>query len=212
MKRGRWIAWCVGLLAMWGCGPVISKELREEAAPIRGLAEVRQDVDQYKNHTIIVGGEILETVNHEDETTTLVVLDYPLGHREKPDESADSQGRFMVEVAGFLDPEVFARGREVTVAGVVEGLRVAPVGKTNYRYVVIQARQVHLWQPRAYGYPYPYPYPYYWGYPGWGPPFDEGYEEFEGEGERGEGHERGREGGERGEQEEGGEREGGGRR
>ena len=150
MGKKLWFALSIGFLALWGCGgPVISKEIRAEAWPIKGLAEVRQHPDQFKDKTIIVGGEIIDTINHEDETTTLIVLDHALDNRGRPEDWEISQGRFMVHSSQFLDPVVYAKGREVTVAGIVTGVKIAPVGETRYRYVVLNARQVYLWPPRS---------------------------------------------------------------
>jgi outer membrane lipoprotein len=154
---------CSGLLILFGCGgPVISTEIRREVTPIKGFAEVRQNPDKYKNSTIIIGGEIIGTINHENETTTLLVLDRPLDDNERPEKWENSDGRFMVHATQFLDPEIYTKGKEVTVAGIVTGVEIAPVGKTNYRYVVLTARQIYLW-PRRYP---PYSYP---SYPLWTP-------------------------------------------
>ncbi len=166
-----------GMLALSGCtGPVISREIRQEAVPITGFGDVRHNADKFKDQTIIVGGKIVSVTNHEDESTTLIVLAFPLSSSERPDESEENQGRFMVSTTQFLDPMIYARGRAVTVAGIVTGVEVAPVGKTKYRYVVIKAREIYLW-PRTPRYVYPvypdwywYPYGYYdyWG-PWWRP-------------------------------------------
>lgn len=172
----------MGFLFLWGCaGPVISKELRGEAWPIKGLAEVRKQPDKFRDKTIIVGGEIIDTINHEDETTTLVVLGYPLNGRERPEEWANSEGRFMVHSKQFLDPVVYRKERLVTVAGAVTGVETGAIGKTTYRYVTLDALQIYLWPKRyrpvfpSYPYHYPYwgpyrpdywyPYDYYWGPP-----------------------------------------------
>jgi outer membrane lipoprotein len=84
-----------------------------------------------------------------------------------PEAGDASDGRFMVEVGRYLDPVVFARGRAVTVAGPVVGVRTEPVGEAPYSYVVIQGQEVHLWARDRYA---PYP-PYYgpWDDPFWDP-------------------------------------------
>lgn len=163
------------LLALCGCG-VISKDIRREAVPITGLEEVRNNPDKFKEKTIIVGGEIINVLNHEDESTTLIVLALPLSSDERPDKWENNQGRFMVRTTQFLDPMVYSKGREVTVAGIVVGTEHASIGKTMYRYVVIKARQIYLWPhryisnyyyppyPRWYWYHYGY-YDYWWGMP-----------------------------------------------
>ncbi|MHB8908516.1 MAG: Slp family lipoprotein [Syntrophales bacterium] len=182
MGRKRLYLLCYGLLMIFGCsGPVISTEIRHEAVPIKGFAEVRQNPEQFKNSTIILGGEIIGTINHENEASTLLVLDRPLDDSERPEKWDNSEGRFMVHTSYFLDPEIYTKGREVTVAGTVTGIERAPVGKTDYPYVALTARQIYLWSPRYPPYAYP-SYPYwspdwypdrysgFWGPPWWGPP------------------------------------------
>lgn len=172
MKTIRWFA--VGsLLALTGCAGVISKELRAQALPIRGLAEIRANPDPFKGRTVILGGEIIETRN-QPQGTTLMVLAKPLDAWDMPEARDESDGRFLVEVAGYLDPIVFARGRALTVAGPVMGVRTEPVGEALYSYVVLQGEEVHLWGRERYP-PYSPPYglwddPFWDPWPwGWGP-------------------------------------------
>ena len=179
-KRRSSLLW-YGLLILAGCsGPVISTEIRREVMPIVGLAEVRQNPEKFDNNTIIVGGEIISVINHENQATTLLVLDRPLDDNERPEEWQNGQGRFMVHTRDFLDPEVYVKGRQVTVAGIVTGIEMATVGKANYPYVALTARQIYLWpwRYRPYTYPsypnwgpdwYPERYRGFWGPPWWGP-------------------------------------------
>ncbi len=157
----------LALLALAGCASVISKELRAQAVPIRGLSEVRENPDVFKGKTVVLGGTIIETRN-TPEGTTLLVLDRPLGNRDEPTLGEGSDGRFMAEVPRYLDPVLFALGSAVTVAGAVTGVRSEPVGQAPYTYVVIQAQEVHLWSRDRYP-PYPYYYDPFWYDPFWGP-------------------------------------------
>jgi outer membrane lipoprotein len=91
------------------------------------------------------GGTIIDTINNEDGSTTLIVLNLPLDDGERPQRWEYSQGRFTVNTPQFLDPHVYVRDGEVTVAGVVVGVQTAPVGNTQYRYVTLDAVQVYLW-------------------------------------------------------------------
>jgi starvation-inducible outer membrane lipoprotein len=67
-----------GFLAISGCNSVISRDIRESAQPITGFLDVRQDPDKYIGQTIIIGGVIVSTLNHENASTSLAVLAYPL--------------------------------------------------------------------------------------------------------------------------------------
>jgi len=150
MKKEAWLTAGLGLLLLWGCHrTVVPEEVIQGATPIKGLEEVRRNPDRFKNDTILLGGAVITTLNQEDESTLLVVLDYPLDDTTyRPQLWAPSPGRFRVHTPRFLDPLVYVRGREVTVAGTVTGVKTEAVGKTPYRYVEIEARQIYLWPPR----------------------------------------------------------------
>jgi outer membrane lipoprotein len=145
----------------------ISPALRAEAVPV-DFRELVADPDRFKGETVILGGVILES-EPGPEGTLLTILQTRTEEGERPGEAETSQGRFMALAKGFLDPELYAAGRQVTVAGKVEGKRTAQVKGFSYTYPLIAAEQVYLWPlPEGYGYPY-YPsyYPYYYPwYPG----------------------------------------------
>jgi outer membrane lipoprotein len=153
LKKQVWVISSLGLLLLWGCQrTAIPQKVIQGAVPITGLAEVRQNPDRFKDDTIVIGGQIIATINNEDESTTLVVLDLPLDDSQRPQKWSYSQGRFRVHTPRFLDPLVYREGREVTVAGTVTGVKTEPVGNTPYRYVELEASKIYLWPPR---YPLP---------------------------------------------------------
>ena len=168
------------LLILAGCAPVISTNLREQTDPSLTFGEVIRNPDAFKGRTVIWGGEIIETTNEKDGDTVLEIFQRPLSWREEPQETAASEGRFLVRVEKYLDPYVYRRGRKVTVAGEVLGEEVRPIGKMDYRYPLILSKELYLWTyyyPYSYSpYPYDYGYPYHYGswgynypwYPGWG--------------------------------------------
>lgn len=157
--------------------PVVTQKIRDTSVPIYSFSEVHERPQRYSNKSIIVGGEIIATLNHANESTTIVVLAYPLDNNEKPMKWENSEGRFMATIEKFLDPFVYRQGRSVTVAGIVSGVNKEPVGKMDYSYVVLKAREIHLWpEERTYRpsyYPSRLDYPFSWG-PFWGPDFHEG--------------------------------------
>ncbi len=153
-----------------GCGGVISKQLREEAVPFESFRELRETPERYRGKTVILGGEIIETRNKAD-GTTLAILEKPLERGEKPKSSDETGGRFLVRFPQYLDPVLFAAGRKVTVAGTVVGVEEERIGERPYPYVVLNGREVHLWQKTVTAPPTGYPYdPWYpwWYEPHWG--------------------------------------------
>jgi outer membrane lipoprotein len=150
-----------------GCLP-ISKQLRAQADKTLTFQQVLKNPEAYKDKIVIWGGEVVETINQNDGTTLIIVLQRPLDWTEEP-EFRRSEGRFIILVEGYIDPYVFRRGRRITVAGEILGKKVMRLGELEYPYPHLLSKQIYLWgEYYYYPYPYPYPYPYYWYYPYWG--------------------------------------------
>jgi outer membrane lipoprotein len=124
------------------------------------------------------GGQIIKT-EPGSQQTCFYLMSRPLDSEARPEggSAGENQGRFVACRAGFYDPEVFTRGREVTVTGTLHGTISEKVGEFDYAYPRVEADVVYLWPKRA-AYPAGYydPYPYWgpWGpgyYGGWGDPF-----------------------------------------
>jgi outer membrane lipoprotein len=124
--------------------------------------------------TVRWGGEIISTEPGQ-QSTCFYVLGRPLDDQARPIHNggdANTQGRFVACRAGFYDPEVFTRGREITVTGTIQGSMTRKVGDYDYNYPRIDASVVYLWPKRPVGGGYPYGgwYDPYWG-PYWGGPY-----------------------------------------
>jgi len=143
MATNKW--WlCLLVLLVAGCGPVISQNVLKDVDRDLPFQEIQRDPDNFKGKTILLGGRIIETAPLPDKTR-MMVLQYPLGFRNKPSIDAGSEGRFIVEAQGFLDPVVYSAGRQVTVAGILAGKEVLPLGEINYTYPVVVSRELYLW-------------------------------------------------------------------
>jgi outer membrane lipoprotein len=159
-------------VAMSGCAHVISSELRSKADTALTFSEAFKNPDAYQGKIVVWGGEILETVNQKDGTTLVEVLQRPLIRGEEPEASEPSGGRFLVRVNQFLDPHIYGKNREITVAGEILGSRAKLLGEMQYRYPLLQSKELYLWNlrypayPPSYYYPY-YPWPYYYYNPWW---------------------------------------------
>ena len=152
----------LGLIAIlgMGCAHAISESLRAQAEPMIPFAQLRTNPEAYKDRTVVLGGEILNTDNLRD-GTRLEVLQKPLDRSEAPQVSDDTGGRFMALCQDYLDPAVYAKGRRVTVAGRVLGSFTGKVGEVDYVYPLISCEETRLW-PRAVALPYGYYDPWYW--------------------------------------------------
>jgi outer membrane lipoprotein len=149
-------------LAGAGCAHTISEGVRRQADTTVSFMQLRTDPEAYKGRMVILGGQILQTQNVQ-EGTLLEVLQKPLDASERPLLTDYTEGRFMVLCSTYLDAAVYAKGREITVAGHVLGTRTGPVGEVQYTYPLIDCLELHLWpQPVLLSPQYaPYP-PWYW--------------------------------------------------
>lgn len=120
------------------------------------------------------GGHIVETQPQEHETC-FFVLDEPLDSQARPERRGESRGRFVACHDGFYDPEVYSKGREITVTGTVDGTETRKIGDYDYSYPRVAADVVYLWPKRPVYAPAPYPYyspfydPFYDPFFGYGP-------------------------------------------
>jgi outer membrane lipoprotein len=115
------------------------------------------------------GGVVLET-RPESNHTCFEILARQLETSMRPKDSDKADGRFIACKPGFYDPEVFEKGREVTVTGKIIHIDVRKVGEFDYHFPVVDIEFMSLWPKRRDPPYYNYgPYrPYYWHYPHYG--------------------------------------------
>ena len=100
---------------------------------------------------VLWGGTILQLHNLQ-QGTQVEVLAYPLDDYHRPLPDREPMGRFLVRHPGFLEPLVYAQGRQLTVLGEVGDSQTGKVGESSYRYPVILAHQLQLWpEQRGFG-------------------------------------------------------------
>jgi len=151
------------LAGLAACAPV-SQEIRREAEASAPFTEIRKDPERFKGAVVVWGGVIIETVNRQG-STAVRVMQTALDFQGRPTDLDRSEGRFIVVVDRFLDPDIFKKGRELTVGGEIAGSETHPIGEIRYVYPVVRASELKLWEQRI-----PYP-PYYYDPWYWGPPY-----------------------------------------
>jgi outer membrane lipoprotein len=147
--------------ALSGCA-LAPASLRGDFAPLTP-AEAARGVQTAE--PVRWGGVIAETRPDQDRTCFLVV-DMPLDGSARPVRVDQSGGRFLACTQGFLDPEVYAPDRLLTVAGWLAGTSPEKVGDYAYEAPVVDAYTAYLWQQLPPGYGYAWGPGPYWG---WGP-------------------------------------------
>ncbi|MEO8672320.1 MAG: Slp family lipoprotein [Tahibacter sp.] len=118
------------------------------------------------------GGEIIR-VEPAADRTCFEVLGRELDSQARPRRHDDNAGRFVACRSGFYDPEVFSKGREITVTGVLRGEELRKVGDYDYHYPHVDADVIYLWEKPRPREPYYDAYPWGWGFSpwqGWGYP------------------------------------------
>jgi outer membrane lipoprotein len=150
--------------SLTGCAPALSRQFREQVRLPVSFKALLEKGEAHEGHRVILGGYVVETVNEPD-GSLLTVLQAPLNSRNKPKSLDLSEGRFLVRTKEFLDPEIYCKGRKLTVGGKVSGVRSQPLGNRLYQYPVIEAEELHLW-PKEPQHIKPHDsYHYYWHYP-----------------------------------------------
>lgn len=134
------------LAFMSACAPVISQTTMSTVDKSISFPALQQRPDGLKGRVVLLGGQIIATTVTADETW-IEVLEKPIDYQQRPLDTDQSSGRFLVRFQGFLDPAIYASGRKLTVAGQVDGKVVRPLKEMNYAYPVLIAKEHYLWKP-----------------------------------------------------------------
>ncbi len=161
-------------LFLISCSPVLNRELMQEGTRDVSLYGISRDPDVYKGRLFILGGLIVETKLTEKGTQIEAVY-VPVDRYGYLKEADGHGGRFLAifpREKGLLDPVIFRKGRNITLAGEFSGMRKGRIDEMEYDYPVFVTRQLYLWQERIEHYhapydPWYYPYPFIWRDP-WG--------------------------------------------
>jgi outer membrane lipoprotein len=184
IKHIVWLIMCALYLA--GCASkVVPPELQYKVNRTLSFETLIQDPNRYQGEWIVLGGIILSS-NNLEKGTELEILQKPLTRTDEPRYVDGSGGRFIARYPGYLETNVYAKNRRVSIIGEVSGVVNRLIGEMPYSYLLIHIQKIHLWPemdesdyypyypygpywygpyyyPWRYRYPYPYRYPY--GYP-----------------------------------------------
>jgi outer membrane lipoprotein len=148
-----------------GCAHVISAETLRDVDRQLTFGELRRDPNAHTGKNVLLGGVIVETSNRK-EGTLLEIYHTRLDSQGMPVDLDQSGGRFLALYEGFLDSEIYRRGRRITLAGVVRGKEKRRLGQIDYVYPTLMAKEIFLWEERVFHEPYPWGYgDPWWDYP-----------------------------------------------
>jgi outer membrane lipoprotein len=140
--RGMW--WLVLIAGLYGCAAGISGQARSQVTFFGSFSELQRHPERYSGETVILGGKIIQVLV-QDDATELTVLQLPLDRADRPLDSDQSEGRFLVRAAQFLDPALYPEGARITVVGKLTGSRERPIGSMPYRYPVVAPLEIKKW-------------------------------------------------------------------
>lgn len=188
LKRGNTMKHCFLLifLLLVGCSS-LPPTIEDPPAFDLAYTNALQDTTRYKNAPVRWGGVVAEVENEQNESFLQVLL-YPLNYYGRPLLDEQPQGRFVVKSSKFLDPLVYAKNTEITVAGTLNGTANRTIGKKAVTLPLVTSTTLYLWPTydtsNYYGYSgyyggygyggfgyggfgpyygYPYLYPHYYG-------------------------------------------------
>jgi outer membrane lipoprotein len=162
-------------IGLAGCVHIFSKDILNQVDSEISFEELLKDPGAYKGKMVLLGGVIVKTENKK-EGTLLEIYQTEMDSYGRPINTDVSQGRFLALYEGFLDSEIYSKGRKITVAGVVDGEEVMKLGEIDYRYPYLSVQEIHVWEEeQRYVYHYHHGYshdsvwydPYYRYYPYW---------------------------------------------
>jgi len=143
--------------SLTGCVHVIPKETLREVDRNLSFPELQEAPKDHKGKVVLLGGVVVKAVN-KDKGTLLEIYQTKIDSQGKPIGLDRSGGRFLAFYQGFLDNEIYCKGRQVTIAGAMEGEKVRKLGELDYHYPYLVIKAIHLWRKER---PYVYsPYPW----------------------------------------------------
>jgi outer membrane lipoprotein len=168
----------IGALMLSACTPVLNRELMREGARNVPLSQMRENPDANQGKLFIFGGVIVDT-RVTDKGSLIEAIYVPVSSLGYLRDLEQYGGRFLAlfpRTSGMLDPLIYKKGREITLAGSFLENRKGKIDEMEYLYPVFEIKQIYLWDEQrgyymmpAYPYYYSYPYPYGWYDPWWGP-------------------------------------------
>ena len=165
-------------MALFSCAPVLQRGLMEQGIREASLSHLREAPDAYKGKLFILGGVIVETrfIANGSQIEALFVPVNTYGYLRDAEHAGGRFLAFYPKTKGLLDPLIYKKGREITLAGEFIELRPGKIDELEYTYPVFEIRQIYLWEERRdyyympyYRYPYPYLYP--WCHDPWNRPY-----------------------------------------
>jgi len=171
------------LMVFSACTPVLNREVMDHGTRDVSFTQLRDAPDVFQGKLFILGGLIVET-RLVEKGSQIEALSVPVDSLGYLQEIGRTQGRFLAlypKSKGLLDPLVYKKGREITLAGEFVEARKGKIDEMEYVYPTFEISEIYLWEERKDYSSYPYYDPFYYRSPflydpwGWYYPSPYGY-------------------------------------
>ena len=146
------------LIGLFGCAHPISVELRKDLDPTLTFERLLEAPEKFIGKRVMLGGVIVET-RTLPRGTEVEVVQKKIDFSGYPEMGNQTGGRFMFFNKGFLEPEIYSKGRGVTGVGKIRGTQIGKVGERPFEFPVIEVEKLELLDDVERN---PYFYPPYW--------------------------------------------------
>jgi outer membrane lipoprotein len=144
IKQTNHILFIFLVLLVVGCATGITQQSRSRVTFTGSFSELQKTPDAYVDEVVILGGKILE-IQSSQTSSEVAVLQLPLGSKNRPVDSDQSKGRFLVQTDQFLDPAIFQKGRLLTAVVTLKSSQARAIGGFKYVYPILEAIEIKLW-------------------------------------------------------------------
>ena len=139
-------AWLFLLSAVVGCGGavnVVPPELEEKLNREATFEKLSKSPDTFKGHLVMLTGMVLN-INILPKFTRVELLQLPLDSDgvPVPDLNA-SQGRFLANCPGVIDPQQIPPGTRISVIGEMKG--TSKIEGNDYSYITLESKAIHVY-------------------------------------------------------------------
>ena len=148
---GKFIAILLLLLSL-GCATGISRQVRSQVTYAGPFSDVQKAPDKHVGEIVMFGGKILNN-QASPSLSELTVLQLRIDSRDRPKDSDQSEGRYLIQSDEFLDPAIYMKGALLTVVGRINGSDIRAIGGFDYDYPMLKAIEIKLWPKEDHNYP-----------------------------------------------------------
>lgn len=140
----KWLVLSLSVLLLSGCiAP--PQGLEADKFTVQSVKKIESDDYRCECKKVRLGGKVLSATALKDKTK-VEVLSLPVSiFSAKPIVESAAEGRFIVYLAGFIDPESL-KEQYITVAGVLKGTETGKIDQADYQYPVVEATNYRQWR------------------------------------------------------------------